>query len=83
MKPQLLPDTISLSTIKRVLVKYDDYVPGRLAELEEQRLLTIPNAISTRGGAEGAYIEEDELKSLVEWKLYGISPYFCSPRLCI
>ena len=73
MKPQLQPDAISLATFRRILAKYEDYVPGQLAELEQLRLHTIPRAISERSKEGGAYIEKDELKSLVEWKLYGIS----------
>ena len=73
MKDHLQPHKISLSTFKRVLAKYDDYIPEKLSQLEQLRLKTIPDAITNRARdheEDGAYIEKGEFKNLVEWKLY-------------
>ena len=78
MKAHLLPSNVSLATFDRILAKYDDQVPERLAELEELRLHTLPDAIAQRRKDGEAYIAKDELKSLVEWKLYGILFYIYS-----
>lgn len=86
MKSNLQPDRINLATFNRLLAQYDDCVPKQLADLEELRLHTIPEALAERAAVaakgeeeeeeeeEGAYLEKDELKSLVEWKLYVLFP---------
>ena len=77
MKANLQPDRIQLSDFKLLLAKYNDVIPKQLADLEQLRLDTIPEAIADRATAtgEGSYLEKDELRSLVEWKLYVILTY--------
>lgn len=59
-------DTIDRETFNALLNKYPDVVPSKLADLEEQRLVTIPSAVSSR---DPKYLTKEELATLMDWKL--------------
>lgn len=58
---------ISLEEFEALLDKYSEHVPTKLAELEEERLRSIPAALTKR---KEASLQKTEVQSLVEWKLY-------------
>jgi hypothetical protein len=64
------PDTISAERRTALLDQYPSLLPAKLTDLDEQRYTTIPASIAKRASSShGAHITEDELVTLVEWKL--------------
>jgi hypothetical protein len=61
-------ETITYEMFSGLLESYTELVPSKLAELEEQRLETIPKALSER--ADDAHLKKAEVQKLVDWKLY-------------
>lgn len=60
-------EAISAEEFTAVLASYDDEVSEKLHKLEEQRVHTIPKALSER---KPAYLTKPEVQTLVDWKLY-------------
>ena len=63
-------NAISGSDFESILSQYPDVVPSKLADLEEQRLSTIPTALAKRRAEDQAYLTKAEVATLVDWKLY-------------
>jgi len=59
-------DDIDASTFNEVLEQYPTVVPEKLADLEEQRLNIIPNALKER---DPPFLTMAELTVLMDWKL--------------
>jgi hypothetical protein len=51
------------------LSQYPETVPSKLADLEEQRLSTIPTVLAQRRSEGQAYLTKTEVATLVDWKL--------------
>lgn len=51
-----------------LLEQYNDVVPEKLKELDEQRYHVIPDALMARAG--DPHLLKDEVVTLVKWKLY-------------
>ena len=69
MASQYAFDRIAGSDFDDILSKYPDTVPAKLADLEEQRLSTIPKALAERRAEGQAYLTKTEVATLVDWKL--------------
>ena len=61
-------EKITHEIFSELLGSYKELVPSKLDELEEQRLETIPKALSER--ADDAHLKKTEVQKLVDWKLY-------------
>lgn len=62
-------DRITGSDFEEILSQYADTVPAKLADLEGQRLSTIPKALAERRVDGQAYLTKTEVATLVDWKL--------------
>jgi len=62
-------DRIAGSDFEEIISQYADTVPAKLADLEEQRLSTIPKALAERRAEGQAYLTKTEVATLVDWKL--------------
>ena len=62
-------DRIAASDFEEILSQYPDTVPAKLADLETQRLSTIPKALAERRAEGQAYLTKSEVATLVDWKL--------------
>jgi hypothetical protein len=62
-------DRISNDDFGQILAQYPETVPSKLADLEEQRLSTIPATLKERNAKGNAYLTKNELAKLVDWKL--------------
>jgi hypothetical protein len=62
-------DRIAGSDFEEILSQYADTVPAKLADLEKQRLTTIPKALAERRAEGQAYLTKIEVATLVDWKL--------------
>jgi hypothetical protein len=62
-------DRIAGSDFEEILSQYPETVPAKLADLEEQRLSTIPDALAKRRAEGRAYLTKAEVATLVDWKL--------------
>lgn len=62
-------DRISASDFEEILPQYPGVVPAKLADLEEQRLTTIPEILVKRRAEGQAYLTKAEVATLVDWKL--------------
>ena len=62
-------DRIAGSDFEEILLQYPDTVPAKLADLEEQRLSTIPDVLAERRAEGQAYLTKTEVATLVDWKL--------------
>lgn len=69
MNIKYLPDNILKEDFERLLSKYPSIVPEKLKELDESRLHTIPDALEKRRKKGDAFLEKDEVESLVRWKM--------------
>lgn len=63
-------DRIAESDFEEILSQYSEAIPAKLADLEEQRLSTIPKALAKRREEGEAYLTKAEVATLVDWKLY-------------
>lgn len=64
------PTTITPLEFARLLAVYPSIVPEKLKELEEERLVVIPEKLAGRVREVGdGYLEKEEVVRLVEWKL--------------
>ncbi|KAK4575407.1 hypothetical protein LTR86_001261 [Recurvomyces mirabilis] len=66
MDPKHAFDEIELDAFNEILTRYPDVVPSDLADLEQQRFHTIPDALHARVGGG---LEKHELVTLMDWKL--------------
>ena len=62
-------DRIAASDFEEILLQYPDTVSAKLADLEKQRLSTIPNVLAKRRAEGQAYLTKTEVATLVDWKL--------------
>jgi len=69
MGSQYAFDRIARSDFEDILSQYPDVVPTKLADLEEQRLSTIPEILAKRRAEGEAYLTKAEVATLVDWKL--------------
>lgn len=60
---------ISEGDFDDILSQYDEVVPSKLAQLEEERLVTIPASLAARKKDSKAYLSKSEVATLVDWKL--------------
>jgi len=66
----LLPTEITLKTFKDVITRYDGVIPDSLSELENYRMILLPDILKERQIEVGrCWIAKEELLKLVEWKL--------------
>jgi hypothetical protein len=72
MAGQYHAQTISGEDFQMLVHSYSEEVPDKLAELEKQRLVTIPEAFA---GRNPSYLTKAEVQTLVDWKLYVQKPY--------
>lgn len=77
MLEQHYSETISDADFAAILQSYPDQVPQKLDELEQQRLVSIPKALSER---KPAHLTKLEVQTLVDWKLYVESLVMGVPR---
>lgn len=66
-------DNISTDGFDDLLAQYPSVVPQKLAELEKQRLNILPAEVDKRKADGKAYLTKQEVATLVDWKLFGIS----------
>ena len=71
-------DRIAGSDFEDILSQYPVVVPTKLADLEEERLSTIPNVLARRRAEGEAYMTKAEVATLVDWKLYVRKICACS-----
>jgi len=57
---------IDAPTFGELLQQYASFVPEKLADLEQQRLHVIPEALKAR---DLAFLTKSELATLMDWKL--------------
>jgi hypothetical protein len=69
MGSQYAFESISASDFEDILSQYPETVPSKLADLEEQRLSTIPTVLAQRRSEGQAYLTKTEVATLVDWKL--------------
>lgn len=62
-------DEINAHDFDTLLKQYASIVPEKLADLETERLKTIPEFLTTRKQADDAYLNKAEVSTLVDWKL--------------
>jgi len=62
-------ETIDKTTFNALLEQYQDVIPQKLAELEKQRLITVPSKLGERRSGGDPYLDKDEVATLVDWKL--------------
>lgn len=62
-------DHISKDDFEQILAQYPETVPAKLADLEEQRLSTIPAKLKERKARGNTYLTKSEVATLVDWKL--------------
>lgn len=62
-------ELISKDDFDEILSRYQETVPSKLANLEEQRLSILPARLREREAAGKAYLTKDEVATLVDWKL--------------
>jgi hypothetical protein len=62
-------DRISKDDFEQTLAQYPETVPSKLADMEEQRLSTIPAKLKERKAKGNAYLIKSEVVTLVDWKL--------------
>lgn len=67
MHKQHYPENIEPTEFKSTLDAYKNEVPEKLAELEKQRLESIPEALAERNAT---HMTKKEVQTLVDWKLY-------------
>ena len=70
MGSQYAFDRITGSDFEDILSQYPDTIPAKLADLEKQRLSTIPNVLAKRRAQGQAFLTKTEVATLVDWKLY-------------
>ena len=69
MANEYAAESIDKSTFNTLLDQYQDVVPQKLAELENQRLSMIPSTLGTRRSDGKPYLFKDEVVTLIDWKL--------------
>lgn len=69
MDPAYSADKIAPSTFQHILNQYSEVVPEGLHELETKRLDVIPAILASRRDDGDAYLTQEEVLALVEWKL--------------
>lgn len=69
MGSQYAFDDISEGDFDDILSQYNEVVPSKLAQLEEERLVTIPASLAARKKDGKAYLSKLEVATLVDWKL--------------
>ena len=62
-------DRISKDDFEQILAQYTETVPPKLADLEKQRLSTIPAKLKEREAKGNAHLTKGEVATLVDWKL--------------
>jgi len=63
------PKHISIGVLQEILAKYPRHVSENVRELDELRFNGIPKRLKCRKKSGHAYLDINELESLVEWKL--------------
>lgn len=61
--------TVSRVDFNNVLARYQDAVPAKLHDLDKLRFESIPEKVAQRKEGVDAFLEKEEVESLVEWKL--------------
>lgn len=65
-------DHITYSDLKKRLLSYNSHVPPDIGHLESLRLKDIPEALAQRKKNGEAFLEKEEVTSLIRWKLWVI-----------
>jgi len=60
---------ITIEALQEILATYSQHIPEKVRELDELRLSEIPKTIKRRKESGHAYLNIQELQTLVEWKL--------------
>lgn len=63
-------DHITYSDLKTRLLSYNSHVPPDIERLESLRLNDTPEALAQRKKNAEAFLEKEEVLSLVQWKLW-------------
>ncbi|KAL2044766.1 hypothetical protein N7G274_002541 [Stereocaulon virgatum] len=63
------PTKITLPTLQSHLLSYESHVPDKIQKLESLRVNDIPETLAQRKKVGNAFLEKNEVTSLVEWKL--------------
>lgn len=61
--------TVSRVDFNNILARYQDAVPAKLHDLDKLRFESIPEKVAQRKKEFDAFLEKEEVESLVEWKL--------------
>ncbi|KAL9064328.1 MAG: hypothetical protein Q9157_007873 [Trypethelium eluteriae] len=69
MESKYLPGNITPELIRELLSEYPQYIPDSLAQLEEARMVLIPESLRELKKDKEAYLTVHELAQLTEWKL--------------
>lgn len=64
---------VSRVDFNNILARYQDAVPAKLHDLDKLRFESIPEKVAQRKEESNAFLEKEEVESLVEWKLYVVS----------
>ena len=67
--------TVSRVNFNDILARYQDAVPAKLHDLDKLRFESIPEKVAQRKEGFDAFLEKEEVESLVEWKLYVVSNF--------
>ncbi|KAF2872449.1 hypothetical protein BDV95DRAFT_593824 [Massariosphaeria phaeospora] len=67
--PPLTVSAISLAAFKTILSPYPSTVSDKLKDLDTLRYDTIPASLAARKNSGDAFLQKDEVETLVEWKL--------------
>jgi hypothetical protein len=73
MKDPDSPTKITLKTLQSHRLSYESHVPDKIQGLESLRGVDIPETLTQRKKDGNAFLEKNEVMSLVEWKLYASS----------
>ena len=69
MESKFLPDNITPESVRELVLDYPKHIPDGLRDLEEIRMVSIPNSLEKLKKAGNAFLILSELAELTEWKL--------------
>ena len=65
------PAVITHGRLQELASLYEQTIPKSLQDLERIRVKEVPESLTLRKRDGNALLEKDEVKALVEWKLYA------------
>jgi len=62
--------SITYEALQHLVSRYDEHVPAKVRGLEDLRLREVPETLAKRKRDGEVFLQKEELRGLVEWKLY-------------